>query len=265
MYRVVEKALLREFVKSNYFLVRFFIVLVILVQPVVLIFGPLPGYLFYTSDISSFPFWISLGFLVGCSYISLVIYGAVVNAKHYDWIVLIAGRKHFFVEFCLGQIRFAAPTILFLLLGLFKVEDIHIAIIRLTVLATLHAIFYFYFANKSLVKKEGNRIESPYFHIGLDVIKPAIFHFVIYFLLCSGFIFLLLIDKYSVRVTYSVIIYGFILLVLNAIRHIVRQQLDIYSDFLILVDKFLYRKVRLTLCSTLILMLFLPSLIFLFY
>lgn len=259
MYRVVEKTLLKEFVDSNYLLYRVFIVLAIFIQPILLLFGPIPGYLFYTSDVTSLPFWISLFFLGACSYVSATIYDTITNAKYFNWIILLAGRKHFFRGYCLGQARFAIPTIALLVFGLFKVDDLYTAASRLMAIILVHVLFYVYRGKDVLASKKKIKFKSPYTHLGLNLIKPVIFHLIAYSVVCSGYLLLFLVDNYSVKVVYTAIITGFIVLIVAATYRIVRQQIKKHSVFLKLVDIALYRNTSLVSYGLLFTMLSLPT------
>jgi hypothetical protein len=123
VYRAFEQALVREFSRNNKALLAILLVLEVMIQPIVLIFGPIPAYFLYTSPIYSWPFWLALTFFLLLSWVSLKLYDAVVDVRRTRSVVLVAGKFHFLRGYCWGQLRFALPTILLLLLGLFRVEN----------------------------------------------------------------------------------------------------------------------------------------------
>lgn len=245
MYWLVERALLKEFVRSNLILIRVVILIVVLAQPIILIFGPLPAYLFYVSDISSIVFWLSFAFLFGISYLSSTIYDAIVTSKHDSWVTLVAGRVHFFVNYSLGQTRFAVLTIVALMLGWFKVDEFYPAIIRLILFISLLVLLYVYRAKRRLRGEIRSSIRSPYYHLFLSFVKPVIFHLIIYVSLFSSLPFLLSIDNYSVVMAYAAIVMLVLLLLVQTTFRIVRRQIELSATFLRLVDDRLYRNIGL--------------------
>jgi len=265
VYRTVEKTLLKEFVANNKTLVRVLSVLLLFLQPLVLIFGPLPGYLVLMGDVYHWSFWLSASFLLLCSYLSAVAYDTIIHPKYFTWVRLLAGDKHFFRRYIIGQAMFAAPTIVFLLLGIVKLENSTFPVVPLTLIMLLHGLYYWWRAQQALSNTAQRHSHSSYYlslrHLALSFFKPVIFHFITYAVVLSGFIMVFIIEHAPTQLAFTAVFDLLLLLLALAIARIHTTQLRQFRGFLWTISPQLFNRVKRQKNTLTMLLIIIPAII----
>lgn len=260
MYRAVERSLLQEFVKSNLLLSRIALFIGIFAQPVLLILGPLPGHLLYTAPINSIEFYLSVSFIAIFSFLSFKIYNIIIDRKYFDWIVSVAGKKHFYIGYCFGQTTFSLPTIIFLVLGLLKIDSIHLAIPRLIVFLALHQVFYFKAASNRLKNKNRKINYGSFGTLAYQFLFPVIFHFIIYLISFFTLFAAIFIDSKTYKHFIFIITVSFIFVLTYSTFRVIKRQIEKHKDFLWCVDVKLYKICKSSFYFLIVLMIAVPNL-----
>ncbi len=258
MYRAVEKCILRDFARNNKLLVRVILFIGILLQPVIIIFGPIPGYLYFTSSLFDLSFWFSLAFLLLISFTSYSIYKSLFRLEFYNWIILGIGRKRFVISYISGQTRFSIITVCLLSLGLFRVEDYDSVATRVFLIVVLHLLLYSYSAVRLLRRESENTLKNPYTCLVVEFLKPILFHALLYILASFAFIVIFQIPNHGVRVVFAVILSALLLVICLSTFKVLAARIMLSDDFLKLVSDDLYRRVQLILYSVISFFVTLP-------
>lgn len=246
IYPRVERSLFKSFKANNKALVNVLIITLIFLQPLVLLFNLLPGYFVLQGDFLSAPFWIAAFFLGFCSYCTSAIYHHIVAPKYYSWIVLVAGKKRFFIRYCWAQFKFAVPTWLFLFIGFVYCELNLKTVSVLAAVILLHLSFYVFLARQTLQKVGSDQVYHSI--IGLLIIsflKPVVLHLLLYGLLLvlwlSSIIYIPHLNTKLILAT--CLGFGLVILLITIAR-IMIGNLCIHRSFLILIHPRLYALVR---------------------
>ena len=244
MYQEVEQSLIKEYKKNNQLIVKVCVIVFVLMQPVLLVFGPLPGYLIYTEKVTSGLFWLSTILLLSLSYLTAKIYDAIMIKEKIHWLTLITGKSYIYKHYCLGQLKFALPSMILLLVGLHKVADLYHAILIFIGFLILHAIYYIFRIKYLFLNNEKDKTESVYSNIIKVCIKPNLIHLTFY--LCINSIYLVfLIEGINNDIILSItIVINFISIPITiAIEKNVKKTLNQYECFYKLVSYKLYKQI----------------------
>jgi len=244
MYQEVEQSLIKEYRKNNQLIVKVCVIVFVLIQPILLVFGPLPGYLIYTQKVSSGLFWLSTIFILSLSYIAAKIYDAIMVKEKIHWLTLISGKSYLYKHYCLGQLKFALPSMILLIVGLYKVADLYHAILIFIGILILHVIYYIFRIKCIFSNKDKIKTQSVHFNITKLCIKPNLIHLTFY--LCINAIYLVfLIEGINNDIILSItIVINFITMPITiAIEKNVKKTLNQYECFYKLVSYKLYKQI----------------------
>ena len=264
MYKSVEKYVIKDFIKSNFVLVRFLFMLILFLQPVILVIGPLPAYLYYSEPFFSPAFIISFLFLLSCGYVSSFLYQILVDKRYFNWVLLNIGKTKFVFCYVLSQIKFAVFTWIFLLLGFLKVDNYFEAYLKVLLLLIFYVAFYVYRANKFTVRTDRFSLGSPRLLLLGVFIRPVAIHLLAYTIFFSFFIFVSLIPNYFIKSLYALFVLLLLFLTVFTIRRIVNNEIKKYEYFLKSISKIFYCRIILIYFLSIGLMVLIPGFIFLY-
>lgn len=247
MYRVVEQTLFKSFKANNKKLVKIFIVLLIIFQPVFLIIGALPGYLYFSADIFSIYFWTALFVILTASVMSAYIYNVIFQSRYFPWVIQVAGRRHLYTHYCIGQLKFAVPTWLMVGFGYYKSEPSVYSTSMFIILFVAHLAGYFKMANRALYWHQTPTGQPGFiWYIVKHLFSPVVFHLTAYVTL---FLLLILILVYvpnlNAKIAFSSILICLLIVMANSISGNMNAVIRRHYLFLTLVDKRACQQVRL--------------------
>ena len=258
MYRTCEKHQLRAFSESNRTLIKIAAVFALMIQPVLLILGPLPGYLLYTFDIGNPGFWLAALIIIGLSSLSFIIYNTIVKPRHTAWVIHVAGYRHFYIGYCRGQLLFAAPTLLLLALGLAKTESFGKALVFMLLVIAVHVLAYSYAATRRFEKLSRPVQRHPRLHMMLQIVSPAGMHYLAYLFALA----MLSLMWFTESTLFNTVLAWVITLLTTTLAltqfKIVKHQLAGYRSFLWLIEPGLVRILSRALILWLLFLLTLP-------
>lgn len=263
IYPRVERSLFKSFKDNNKALVNLLIVTLIFLQPLVLLFNLLPGYFVLQGDFLSPPFWVAVFFLGLCSFCSSTIYHHIVDPKYFSWIILVAGKQRFLIRYCWAQLKFAAPTWLFMFIG-FVYSELNLKTISvLLAIIALHLVFYLFLARQTLQKVGTNKTyRSITALLIISFFKPVVLHLLLYgFLLLIWLSSIVYIPHLNTKLILSTGLGLGLIVLLATIARILIESLHAYSAFLKLINPKLYALVRTSLGAVIATLFVIPVLL----
>lgn len=246
MYRTIEKSLFSSFKESNELLLKLSLVIIVLMQPVLIIIGAVPGYFFLSYEFLSIQFLFAVCFLSFLSFLSFKIYNHIFNPKYFYFSINVFGRKKFLFDYCVANLRFALPTWIILVLGAYRSEIVFESLFKIFVFVVFHCLFYFNFAHKYL-RKDAFYKEGKYATLSLlkELLRPALFHFLFYFSVASVHVAMsiMLLNQHA-KLLFSTFLMVLILFVVNSTRKIIKESFFNYSWFIKSIDIRLYKGIN---------------------
>ena len=258
MYRACEKHQLHAFSRGNRTLIKVAAVFAIMIQPVLLILGPLPGYLLYTFEIGNPGFWLSALIIIGLSSLSFVIYNSIVKSRYTAWVVHVAGHQHFYIGYCRGQLLFATPTLLLLALGLTKTEQLVQASFVLALVVTGHILFYWLAAQRRITQSAPPVTHRPILQLLRQITAPATMHYLAYLTSITMLSLMWFTDSILFNIVLALVVTLLTTTLAITQFRISKHQLASYQRFLWLIEPRLVQSFNRALILWLLFLLTLP-------
>jgi len=189
LHRIINNAFLEEFKSNNKLLVKIAIVAFVLIQPVLLLFGALPGYLILTSPILSAPYLASALFLVIVTLLCLQIFSLIYPTNQLRWLYCLLGKAKFYRQFIAKLAACLAPAIAFLFAGFLKIESETANLLAtLPILIVLSALLTI--KSRKALQESQSRFASaklirPYIKVNLTQSIAVIINLIIFTLCCA--------------------------------------------------------------------------------
>lgn len=258
MYRTCEQHQLRAFSQNNRTLIKVAAIFVIMIQPLLLMLGPLPGYLIYAHDLGNPGFWLSVMLITGLSSLSFVIYNSIVKSRLTAWVIHVAGHQHFYIGYCRGQLLFAAPSLLLLALGLTKTEQLGQASLVLALIIAGHITVYWFAAQRRLTQSTTPVTRRPILQLLREIAAPATMHYLVD-LIALAMLSLMWFTESTLFNTVLAAVVTLLTTTLAATQfRITKHQLADYQHFLWLIEPRLVQTFTHVLITWLIFLLTLP-------